>query len=424
MNNIEQTLSEQNPHWEAIPYHPIVKRSHDAIAIRELALEEIQVITGIRRCGKSTLLHVLINHLIEKTPPKSILYINFDDPNYTEACKDASAMYHIVTTTEKLTTYPVDYLFLDEIQNVTGWEKYVKSVYDSKRFKKIVVTGSNADLLNSHYAILLSGRYVETHLYPFTYQEWLHHHKITEPLQLIQQKPKVLRLLDDMLIFGGFPRILFEKDADNRRKLLKSYYETVILKDCINNHNVRDTKTLINLAYYLVNTISSIYSYNSLSKAIESNENTVQQFIQILQDAYFLRELKQFSFSIKSQTRAKKKIYCIDNGLVNATTFKFSNNAGKLLENLVYSELRKKQYEEIYYFNEKNECDFIVYQQDVRLAIQVCYELNPANREREINGLVVAMEKFSIPSGIIITYDQEEVIQDKIQAIPFWKFFS
>ena len=279
-------------------------------------------------------------------------------------------------------------------------------------------------MLNSHYAVLLSGRYVETHLYPFTYQEWLHHHGITNPLQLIQQKPTVLRLLDDMLIFGGFPRILFEKDADHRRKLLKSYYETVILKDCINNHNVRDTKTLINLAYYLVNNISSIYSYNSLSKAIESNENTVQQFIQILQDAYFLRELKQFSFSIKSQTRAKKKIYCIDNGLVNATTFKFSNNAGKLLENLVYSELRKKHYEEIYYFNEKNECDFIVYQQDVRLAIQVCYALNAANREREINGLTLAMEKFSIPSGIIITYDQEEVIQDKIQAIPFWKFFS
>lgn len=417
---IEQTLIEQNPHWDGSSYHHAFTRLHDKVALADLALNEIQIVTGIRRCGKSTLLQTLINHLMQQVDAKSLLYINFDDPNYLEMCSNPSSLYSIVTTSEKLTESSVNYLFLDEVQNLASWEKYVKSVYDSKRFKKIIVTGSNADLLVGNYATLLSGRYVETRVYPLNFQELLLNNAITDRLQLIKQKPKTLALLDLMLNFGGFPRIHDLSDHVERRKLLKSYYETLLLKDCISNHAVRDIKAFINLAHYLINQTANLYSYNSLGKIIGSNETTIHNFIQILENAYFIEELKSFSYSLKAQTKAKKKIYCIDNGLITATTFKFSNNYGKLLENLIYSEL-KKQDKKVYFYNEAIECDFIVHDENP-LAIQSCYEFTADNRTRELNGLVKAMEKFSIPQGLIITYDYEENFSDRIKILPFWKW--
>lgn len=421
---LEQVIAEQNPHWDKVPYDHAFKRLHDKEAINDLNLEEMQIITGIRRCGKSTLLHTLINHLMTQLDPQSILYINFDDPNYIPVCNDATALYDVLTTAEKLSGHKVDYLFLDEVQNVEAWEKYVKSMYDSKRFKKIIVTGSNADLLNSDYASLLTGRYIEARLFPLTYQEVLLNNGITNRLQLIKQKPLTLKLLDDMLNFGGFPRIHDIKTEQQRRKVLKGYYEIILLKDCIKNHKVRDTRTLINLSHYLITNAATAYSYNSLSKAIQSNENTVKHFIQIFENAYFIEELKQFSYSLKKQTRMRKKTYCIDNGLITVTTFKFMDSIGKLLENLVYTELRKIPNHEIYFYNEQKECDFILHNTNKPLAVQVCYVLNPGNRDREINGLIAAMDQYSIPEGLIITYDQEETLSNNMQVVPFWKFFS
>jgi len=392
-------------------------------AIEDLNLEEIQVVTGIRRSGKSTLLQTMINHLSKEHDPKSILYINFDDPNFTEIYSDAKLIYNVIDAAEKLTSKTITHLFLDEVQNVSAWEKYVKSKYDSRRFQKIVVTGSNAQLLNSDYATLLSGRYVKMQLYPLRYCELLLHNGITDNYQLVKQKPLAMRVLDNMLIHGGFPRIhCIDKESD-RRKILKSYYETIILKDCIKSNDVRDTKTLTNLAYYLISNIATPYSYNSISKAVQSNENTVQKFLQIFQDAYFMSELKQYSFSLKQQSRMMKKNYCVDNGLVNAISFKFMDNVCRLLENLVYSELLKMQEGQIYFYDDNKECDFIIKDSENQLAVQVCYVVNDGNRSREINGLIAAMEKFSIDQGVIITYDQEEKINRKIQIVPFWKYF-
>lgn len=420
---IDQALFEQNPHWSGDTYSHALKRLYDKEAIQDLSLDEIQIITGIRRSGKSTLLQLLINHLMKEKSPKQILYVNFDDPNYNEVCNDVRLMYNLITSAEKLTGEKVRYLFLDEVQHVDVWEKYVKSTYDSKRFLKIFVTGSNANLLNSEYTTLLSGRYIETRIHPLSYAERLLNANITSKLDLIKNKSLALSLIDEMLVFGSFPRILQIKD-DKRRKLLKTYYETILLKDCVKNNNIRDTKTLFNLAHYLISNTATTYSYNSLAKALESNENTIQSFIEIFHNAYFINELKQFSFSLKTQSRSRKKTYCIDNGLATATSFKFIDRTGKLLENLVYSELLKLNKGDIYFHNEKNECDFIWHNEKNSVAIQVAYEINPSNRDREVNGLITAMDEFLIPVGIIITYDQEEKISENIQILPFWKFFS
>lgn len=420
----EQTLLAQNPHWGAIPYQHQFVRLHDASGIKHLALQEIQIIAGIRRAGKSTLMESMINHLMQDNAPRSILYVNLDDPNYTPFCDDAKTFYDIITTSEKLTGHKVQYLFLDEVQNMIGWEKYVKSVYDSQLFKKIVVSGSNADLLNSDYAKLLSGRYIKTHIYPLAYQELLINQKITDHFTLIKKKATALSMVDTLLTMGGFPRVHCIDHHEQQLLLLKNYYETILLKDCIANHNVRDAAAFSKLSNYLMNTISSLYSYNSLCKNVGGNENTIQQYAHILENAYFIHQIQQYSYSAKLQARSKKKAYCIDNGLIAAVTFKFSNNHGKLLENLVYTELKKRGYEQIYYYHDLHECDFIVHDAPEKLAIQVCYALNADNQKREVNGLKNAMEKLSLSRGIIITYDDEIKIEENILAVPFWKLFA
>lgn len=423
-SSFDQTLIEQNAHWDGAPYRHQFTREHEAEAINDLKLDEIQVITGIRRCGKSTLLQTLINHLMNQESAKALLYINFDDPNYTDVCNDAAGLYDVVTSAEKLTGEKVTTLLLDEVQNVEAWEQYVKSMYDSKRFTKIIVTGSNADLLNSDYASLLTGRYIETHIYPLSFSELLMNAGITNRLELVQQKPQVLKLFESLLQFGGFPRIVQVDDEKQKRKLLKSYYETILLKDCVQNHSVRDTKTLKNLAHYLLSNNATRYSYNSLSKALGSNENTIKKFVDIFANAYFIQELKHYSYSLKAQNRLEKKTYCIDNGFLTATTFRFSDNLGKLLENLVYTQLQITRDAEVFFFNDSQECDFIVHSGKISKAIQVCYELNQANRKREMNGIKFAMEKLSIAKGVIITYDQEEQISEELSVVPFWKYFS
>lgn len=420
---IEITLMTQNPHWAGKPYEAEFKRLHDEGALSDLSLMEIQIITGLRRSGKSTLLLMMINHLMQGVPAKSILYLNFDDPNYTAICQDAAQLYDLITISEKLTGEKVQYLLLDEIQNVDAFEKYVKSVYDSRLFKKIILTGSNADLLRSDYINLLSGRYIETQIYPLRFQELLFNCDITDPFSLHKRKPEVLAMVDKMLQQGGFVRAHQIEETEQRDKILKNYYETILLKDCISNHKVRDDRLLTQLSYYLLTNIASVYSYNSLSKALGSNENTMSQFMTVLQNAYFIHEVKQFSYSLKSQHRSKKKPYCIDNGLIRAASYHFSNDYGKLLENLVYSELVKLYRDKIYFFSDQKECDFIIHTHPA-FALQVCYEINPNNRAREIAGLTHAMNTFSIAKGFIVTYDQEEQISEHILVVPFWNFFS
>ncbi|OGT38745.1 MAG: hypothetical protein A3F11_01270 [Gammaproteobacteria bacterium RIFCSPHIGHO2_12_FULL_37_14] len=420
----EQVLLDQNRHWGSVPYSHEFLRSHDGLSINRLHLQEIQIITGIRRCGKSTLLQTIMNHLMKTQDPKTILYINFDDPNYTAAYKDASQIYSIITAAETMTQTTIESIFLDEVQNVEAWERYVKSAYDSARFKKIVVTGSNANLLNSDYAKLLSGRYIKTHLYPIAFHELLGNSSITTYQQLVAQKALALKHTNTLLQYGGFPRIHCIDNHDERIELLKSYYDTILLKDCIANHSIRDTATLTQLAHYLISNITTLYSYNRLGKIVNSNENTMQQFIRIFKNAYLFDELKSFSYSLSEQLRSNKKIFCMDNGLITATAFQFSDNFGKLFENLIYAELKKTGNEELYFFRDHQECDFILHNPKNAIAVQACYQLTSENRIREISGLQAAMKKLHIKKGFLITYNDEEKITNQILVIPFWKYFS
>lgn len=417
---MENILLSHNKHWDR-PYTGLYPRDLFQKLIKNLSVKHIQVLQGIRRSGKSTLFKLLMNHLIESGDPMEILYLNLEDPFFIKYDKRPEKLYEIVETAQKLTGKKVRYLFLDEVQAITGWEKYVKTVYDNQEFKKIFITGSNSSLLNGESATLLTGRYLSLMVHPLSFSELLKINSITSYLQLVQNRANVLAIVDAMLKYGSFVEVI-DSDEELKRDIISSYYDTILLKDCVSNNHIRDIKSFKELSYYLISNITSPFSYSSLAKATGIHDKSAKEFVQYLQQAYLLSELKLFSWSLKEQQNNKKKPYLIDNGFLNLS-FQFSSNSGALLENLVSSEFCKAG-KEVYFYNKGFECDFIIKNKDNTLeTVQVCYELTDQNTKREVGALKKIDKYYQTISKTIITYNQEKTIEG-IKAVPFWKYFQ
>ena len=415
---METTLYKHNLHWEK-PYENLYQRDIFDSIVAKLHLRQIHLLKGIRRSGKTTLFKLIINHLIESVDSKSILYVNLDDPYFTELYSDSKYLYKLLELSQKLTGVKVEYLFLDEIQNVKHWEKFVKSIYDNEVVTKILVTGSNSSLLDGEYGTLLSGRYLQDQVTAPSFLEVLKINNIKSRLDLIRRKSEVLKIIADMMEFGSFFEVL--REPTFKRDIILSYYETIIFKDCIANNNLRDTKTFKEISNFIISNSSNLYSYNSIAKATGINDNSIKEYIRVLEDSYLCSEIKQYSYSLKEQIKSKKKIYINDNGFLAQTAFRFSKNLGSTFENLVYTEFRKQGYE-IYFYNKYFECDFICKKDDKLIAIQVCYELTGQNREREFNGL--KRLKIEVDKKILLTYNQSEELDGEIEVLAFWDWFG
>ena len=414
---MEKVILSQNKHWNK-PYSGLYDRDIFPDLVKKLDVKHIQVLQGIRRSGKSTLFKLLINHLSLEIDPQEILYVNLDDPFFIPYSDDAAKLHDVVQTGEKLTQKKIIYLFLDEVQAINGWERYVKSVYDNEEFKKIFITGSNSSLLNGDLATLLTGRYLTTKVYSLSLKEIMKINDITTYMQLVENLPKVLNIVDNMIKYGSFVEI-YENKEEFRRELLSSYYDTILLKDCVANNAIRDVKSFKELSFYLLSNVTSLYSYNSLAKAIDINDKSAKEYVSYLEDSYLIDELKHYSYSLKEQNNSKKKIYSNDNGFLSLS-YRFSENSGKMLENLVYTELIKARYE-VYFYNKNFECDFIAIKEGKSIAIQVCYELHDQNRKREVGGLVKL--PFEVDGKYIITYNQSDTF-DTIIVVKFWEYFG
>ncbi|MDR0829065.1 MAG: ATP-binding protein, partial [Prevotellaceae bacterium] len=409
---MESAILRQNPHWQGKPFQNLYQRGIFASVKNNLQVRHIQVLTGIRRSGKSTIFRMLANELMKKTSPKSILMLNMDDPLYYDVWENAGAFYVLIERAEKLTGEKVQYLFLDEVQVVKRWENFVKSAYDSEIFKKIFVTGSNSSFLNSEYSTLLSGRYLENNVFPYSFREILAQNEINTYFDAASHTPKVLRLLDDCLEWGSFPEIKPLKNTEIKSNLLKSYFDSIIMKDCISRYQIADIATFKKLLLYSVSNVGAVCSYKSLGVAAGTNENTAKKYINILDDSYIIQDVSNFAFSLRENVRNSHKIYAADNGLINAVSYRFWDNKAKLFENFVFNEIQKQQYDEITFANSSGECDFVVKDGFDYQAIQVCYELTPENRKRETGGFANIEKEAKLARKIIVTYNQEEKIND------------
>ncbi|MDR0572482.1 MAG: ATP-binding protein [Tannerella sp.] len=420
---MENVLLHQNPHWAGKKYGQLYHREILDRVWKKCETRHIQVLTGIRRCGKSSVFRLLINRLMDIVSPKTILFLNMDDPVYFETWNNPSLLYNIIEAAEKVTAEKVQYLFLDEIQTVAAWEKFVKSVYDSNLFRKIFVTGSNSSLLRNDYSALLSGRYFADAVYPFSFRETLAINGISDHYELHNRKPEVLRLFDDVLQWGAFPEIRQIADTEIRLDLLKSYFDSIVMKDCVVYQKISDVPTFRRLLLYTMSNICTLFSYKSLAGAVGSNENTIKKYLHILTDSYIVNDVLNFSFSQKEAARNLHKIYSADNGLINALSYKFMDNKAKLMENFVLTELCKQGWDEITFGNRNGECDFVMKKDTDYQAIQVCYELTPENEEREYKGFTVVDGQIKLQRKTVITYNQSRQVDD-MEVIPVWKYFG
>ena len=421
--DMEQTIISQNPHWTGKKYANLQQRKVFESLKTNIQTRHIQILTGIRRSGKSSLFAMLINELMKENTPKSILKLNLDSPLFFEIWDNPASIYALIQTAEKITGEKVAYLFLDEVQVVDKWETFVKSVYDTETFKKIFVTGSNSSFLQSKHATFLSGRYLDNIVSPYSFDEILSQNNINSYFDLAANTPKALSLLDNCLEWGCFPEIISTSNEEVKTNLLHSYFDSIIMKDCISRYQIADIATFKKLLLYSISNIGSVFSYKSLGTAAGTNENTAKKYIDILNDSYIISDVSNFAFSLKENVRNSHKLYVADNGIINAVSYRFWDNKAKLFENFVFNELQKKQFDEISFANKNGECDFVVKRGLEYQAIQVCYTLTSENNKREFGGFATIGKDVEISKKIIITYNQE--IQDEnVRVVPAWKYFG
>jgi len=373
--------------------------------------KQIQIVTGIRRCGKSTLLKQLSEKL------DSFYYLNFDDERLLKfSVEDFDSLLILWKKLYKSKT-----IILDEIQNVKNWERFIRRIYDEDY--KIILTGSNAKLLSGDLSTHLTGRHIKLELYPFSFSEYLRFKNFdSDKWKTTDRLAKLLRLTDEYVENGGFPEYVIFGDVD----YLKRIFEDILYKDLIVRFKIREIKSFRELANFLFTNFTSEISYNSLQRALNfKSVVSVKNYIGHLQESYLLHELYKYDYSLKKQIIYNKKIYSIDNGLRNQVSFRFSEDSGKLLENTVFLQL-KRSGKEVYYYKNKRECDFLIKQKTkIVEAIQVTDVLSAANRERELNGLIAAMESFNLKKGLIITRNQDEKFRSQgreIRVLPIYKW--
>jgi len=364
-------------------------------------LSHALIISGVRRCGKSTLLMQMMQELDRA----SILFLNFESPQlYEFSLSDFIRLDHLIA--QKGATI----LFLDELQLVEGWEMYVRQKIDEGF--RVVITGSNASLLSKELGTRLTGRHITQELFPFSYREFLHFQSLSASSETLATYMQT----------GGFPEYL--KTGDDEQ--LATLFEDVLVRDIVARYGIKDIKSLHRLASYLLSNIGNRITATKLKQPMSIGAtSTILSWFSHLELSYLVSFLPQFSHSTKAQLINPRKVYAIDLGLVHVISNNMSEDLGRKLENLVFLHLRKK-YTELYYFDEKGECDFVAMKNGkVAELVQVCYELTADNLKRELNGLTRAMQFFGIKKACIVTFSNTDSIQEKslhIDVVPAYKY--
>jgi hypothetical protein len=358
------------------------------------------VVSGIRRCGKSVLLHQFIRNEID-----DVFYFNFADIRlYEFTTTDFILLDEIIKESNK------KILFFDEIQIINGWEIYVRQKLDQSI--RVIITGSNARMLSVELGTNLTGRHISKELFTFSYKEFCSFYSLQ------YNNDSYIKFLEK----GGFPEFLKTENSE----LLSSLIEDIIHRDIATRYGIRDISGLKKLCIYMMSNTAKLVSPSKLTQVIGvKSSSTVLEYLSYFESSYLLNMVSRFSWSVKGQMLSEKKIYVVDNGLVNVASISASKDLGRKFENTVFWSIRRKT-KDIWYFSDGNsECDFIYKLNEVYIAIQVCYEINGDNQEREINGLISALQFFNLKEGIIITIDQTDKIFSgdyKIDVIPAYKF--
>lgn len=378
--------------------------------------ELVVIITGIRRCGKSSLLYLIKEKMALED--RDYCYFNFDDERIIDEKDILEQIYalHI----EIYGNEPI--LFFDEIQNIRNWEKFVNRMYESGR--KIFVTGSNAKLLSSEISTSLTGRNRVLELFPFSFAEYLRFvgHSYTLDALSVRQKALLQKEFNTYMEFGGLPLVVKEQDLE----LINSYFQDILYRDIISRYKLSQINEIKQIALYFASNSGKIFSYSTLQKITGIKSlSSIKNYLDYYEQSYLFCYLKKFDYSVKKQQMNPKKVYVIDTAFSNRLGFHFSENRGRILENIVFVELLRRK-KSAYYYSGKQECDFLIKDGlHVSEAIQVVWTLDKQNLDREYGGLREAMECYELKKGLIITAGTEipeDINDDSIRIMPIWEW--
>ena len=387
------------------------------IADEWLQTSEILIISGIRRCGKSVLMQQIRDRLVEKD-----FFFNFDDERLANFKLDDFQKLQecFVELFGEQHTY-----YFDEIQNIEGWERFVRRLYNAGN--KIVITGSNARMLSRELGTHLTGRYIQVEIYPFSFQEYLAMNEIpvnAKTLYTTTGRATMVKSFVKYMECGGFPKFL----QDDSVSYLTSLYESIIYRDILTRNGLTNEKEMLELMFYLASNATKRVTYSSLGKVVGiQHPDTIKNYLEYIQQTYLISQLFRYDPSVKKQMMSPKKIYFVDNAIIKRIGFNATENNGVFLENLVFIELKRRGWD-VYYYADKKECDFIVRKGlHISDAYQVTLKMDsPQTREREIAGVREAMQAYSLSKGYILTFEGKETINFDdgtiVEVIPVWEW--
>jgi len=390
--------------------------SRDINLEKHITSKQVIIISGIRRCGKSSLLFLIKKKM--NLDDSEYCYFNFDDERIIADISLPEKIYNIHI--EVYGKEPV--LFLDEIQNIRGWEKFVNRMYEQGT--KIFVTGSNANLLSSEISTSLTGRNKVIELFPFSFSEYLRYAGKKFDLLKLTSKSKSLLIKEFNYYFekGGFPLVVKENDIE----LINSYFRDILYRDIISRYRLTQVNEIKQIGLYFAANVGKLFSYATLQKISGVKSlSSIKDYLYYYSQSYLFFYLRKFDYSLKKQIMNPKKVFTIDTGFANRIGFNFSENKGRILENIVFLELLRRG-KDIYYHSAKYECDFVIKEGlEIVEAIQVSYLIDVNNEQREYAGLHETIQTFKLQKALLLTYDTETTIRlnkAEITVMPVWKW--
>lgn len=377
----------------------------------------IKLITGPRRAGKSVCALLILQNV-------NFAYLNFDDAQLLHRFNEDEVMQSLQEV------YPnFQYLLLDEIQNLSGWELWVNKLY--RRGINLVVTGSNSKLLSSEMATSLTGRFLNIEILPFSLPEYLSYRNVSSETETPEQKGKLLSVVDDYLHNGGFAETILTPSII--KTYLSSVYDSVLLKDIVNRFKIRRVNDLSNVASYLLANFTNPVSYTNITQELGlSSKSTTQKFCGYLLQSYMFFFLPQYNNKLQLMQKSARKVYIVDNGLICAKAFQLSQNLGRLLENAVFMRLIQSGLnveQNLFYYRSRNdkEIDFVLRSENrIKELVQVCYDFSsPSVQKRELSALVECAGELKCDRLTVVTWNDEQVIEKNglvINVVPFYKW--
>lgn len=431
---MEALLDQYNPHWNQPYSFELIPRPRYSGQILELAgRKEITVLKGIRRSGKSSLLKLVIAGLIKNgTAPGNILFMNLEDYRFGNE-KTVHTLDEIFQSyTQKVNPAGKVYILLDEIQEVPGFEKWLRTYYEQNESVKFMITGSSSSLFSKELATLLTGRQIPVEVFPFSFSEFLDfkasdllnevNSKAMDSLYLSPVFKKIEPFLRRYLEQGGFPEMVKNEEGESNVLALQQYIGDIILRDIAQRYNIRKIEVLQKLTLYLIYNMGNVINVSRLAELVGSNRTTVLELIAYLKEVYMIFTTNSFSFSLNEQLTSSrpKRVYCIDNGFFAAIKTNSEKDFIKKLKNIVFQHLRFQWNKELFYWKEKVEIDFIL-----KDGFPVSVTIDESDKDREVYHLFHYLNQHNLPLGLLISWNKLQILEEnerKVMMLPLWLF--